>query len=356
MRRFRVGVVGCGVSSDEHLRIYSRLKNVTLASVYDIDSEKAREKARRYRVREISKDYDSMLRMELDVIDIVTPTQTHSQLALLALESGHNVLVEKPMALSSKECETMIGTASRNGRALCVMHNKRFYKSVTRMRSIVDSEGLCASRMNILHLYPNPVPGFTRPNWIMTEKSGGVLWESMVHDSYLSEYFMGKPRTIYGIADKIKEPVSDSITLILRNEEKVAVCQTEWNQREPVEILQLITKQGDRFIADLPQDTLLRRSRLYKNRTATIMRALYDDLHDPFIKWSTHLKNIAVTRSFEMALPFERTFLVLIQSFLAHLDGTLESVPVPPEEGLRAIRVLETAKRSIETGTPQSID
>lgn len=356
MRRFRVGVVGCGVSSEEHLRAYSRMKHVTLASLYDIDSEKARQVARRYRVREISNDYDSMLRTGLDVIDIVTPTQTHSQLALLALESGHNVLVEKPMALTSEECQMMTRAARKNGRALCVMHNKRFYNSVIRLRSIVDGEGLCTSRMNIFHSYPSPIPGFTRPSWIMTEKSGGVLWESMVHDAYLSEYFMGRPTTVYCIADKIMEPVFDSITLILRSKEKVTVCQTEWNQREPVEFLQLITKQGDRFVADLPQDSLIRRSRLYRNRAVTIMRALYDDLHDPFVKWSAHLRNIAVMRSFEMALPFERTFRVLIQSFFAYLDGTLGSVPVPPDEGLRAIRILETAKRSIERGAPQSVD
>ena len=355
LKELKVGLVGCGLSSDEHLRVYSRLPNVQLVAAYDTDSKRAGEKARKYLIKHIPNDYESMLRLELDLIDIVTPTQTHSQLAILALESGHNVLVEKPMAVSSKECQMMIDAARKSGRTLCVTHNKRFYAAIRAARSTVEKDGLTASRMSMTHFYPTLYPEL-RPSWILTEQSGGILWESMVHDTYLAEYCLGETESVHALANKLKQAVFDSITLILRNKDSIAVCQTEWNAKEPVEILELLTTEGDHFIVDLPHDLLLRRSRKYKDRGTTILRTIYDDFHDPYLKWSGHLRRMILGRSYEMAFPFERTFLVLIEQYLSYLNGTTAAPPVAAEEGLRSLRVLEAAKKSIMSGRSEAVN
>jgi len=131
------------------MQAYLNLSNVHLVAVYDTDFRRASEKARKYSINQIPNDYHSMLRLGLDLIDIVTPTQTHSELAILALESGHNVLVEKPMAVDSKECQKMIDAARKSGRALCVTHNKRFYSAIRAARSALKKEELAASRRRI---------------------------------------------------------------------------------------------------------------------------------------------------------------------------------------------------------------
>ncbi len=59
-----------------------------------------------------------MLDLDLDLVDIVTPTSTHAKLAELALESGRNVLVEQPMVLNSEECQLMMDAAKKSGRTL----------------------------------------------------------------------------------------------------------------------------------------------------------------------------------------------------------------------------------------------
>jgi len=75
-------------------------------------------KARRYRAKHVFTDYESMLDLDLDLVDIVTPNPSHAKLAELALEFGRNVLVEKPMVLTSEECHLMIDAAKKSGRTL----------------------------------------------------------------------------------------------------------------------------------------------------------------------------------------------------------------------------------------------
>jgi len=104
MKTISVGVVGCGGNSDFHLMVYRSMKDVRLAAVCDINHDLAREKAAKWSAGRVFEDYRSMLDLDLDLVDIITPTTSHAEIAKAALESGKNVLVEKPMALTSKEC------------------------------------------------------------------------------------------------------------------------------------------------------------------------------------------------------------------------------------------------------------
>ncbi|MFQ5907012.1 MAG: Gfo/Idh/MocA family protein, partial [bacterium] len=132
----RVGLVGCGYNSDNHLRVYSRTPGVEAVALCDINPLKVEEQARKYGVEKTFTDFESMLSVDLDVIDIVTPVHTHSQLSVTALESGFNVLVEKPMAASAEGCMEMIEAAEESDYTLGVVHNKRYFRTVQRVREI----------------------------------------------------------------------------------------------------------------------------------------------------------------------------------------------------------------------------
>lgn len=349
MRKLSVAVVGCGHNSDNHLRVYASSNEVRLAAVCDRNQGKAELKARNYGAERVFTDYESLLPLDLDLVDIVTPTPTHAPLAVRALESGHNVLVEKPMALSSNECESMIAAARRNGRTLCISHTKRFFDCVTRTKTILNLEQLEPSRMRFTHFFTVPYHGFGE-QWILKEESGGVLWDGLVHHAYLIEHFLGKTQSVFAAAKRIKLSIYDSIVLILNGRGKTGIAEFEWNVKEPLQVFELLTAQGDRFEADLAHDLLLRRSRPYRGMRWTALRSFYDDIHDPAIKWARHFQNTAEMRPFEKALPFERTFYTLILQYVSFLRGLTSVPPVRAEEGLQTIRVLEAARKSIESG------
>src|SRR6185295_5978078 len=62
----------------------------------------------------------------LDSVDICTPTASHLELSLWALERGLHVLCEKPVAISASEAETLAGAARQAGRVLMPCHQYRF--------------------------------------------------------------------------------------------------------------------------------------------------------------------------------------------------------------------------------------
>lgn len=353
LKSLRVGVVGCGENSDNHLRVYSALKGVRLAAVYDTTIARARAKAIKYAAEEVPRDYDSMLGLKLDLIDIVTPTQTHVELSKLALESGSNVLVEKPMAVTSEECQLMIEAARKNGRTLCVTHNKIFYESLRSMKATLERKGLAPVRADLISFYAN-ARAREGSSWILTEAHGGILWEIAVHDIYLSEYILGPTKRVYAVGNRVNQPQPDSITMLLQSDDAVAVCQTEWNVVQPAEKLQVVTREGDRFITDFYHDAVIRRSRVPRAGETCVMSRFYEDFHDPLANWSKHLRDLIKWRSYQMARPSQRTFFVLIQELVSYLNGENDLLPTRPEDGLKAVRVLEAAKRSIETGTTQS--
>ncbi len=353
LKKLSVGVVGCGRNSDNHLRVYAHTKGVRLASVCDKDHGKAKQKARIFGAEQTFTDYETMLKIDLDLVDIVTPSPTHAPLSIRALESGHNVLVEKPMALSSTECEAMIAAARNNGRTLCVVHNKRFFQSIMQTKSILQRNELRVSHVRFTHFFALPYPGFGEKS-ILREEFGGVLWDSLVHHIYLTEFFIGQAQSIYASANRIKHPIDDSVTLILNGDGKAGVAEFEWDVKEPLQVFELVTAQGDRFEANLPHDLLLRRSRSYKGLRYTAIRSLTDNIHDPAVNWGKHLLNMMKLKPFEKALPFERTFFTLIGQYLFFLMGDSSSPPVSAEEGYRTIRVLEAARKSIETGKAEA--
>ncbi len=136
-------------------------------------------------------DYDSVLKLDLGLVDVFTPTPTHAHLSILALEAGHNVLVENPMAVSLRECDSMVAAAKRSGRTPCVVHNKRFFNSIVRTKSVIERERLRVCRMRLTHLFTHAHPAF-RPSWILNEAVGGFFGRVWFIMSMLRSIFLGR--------------------------------------------------------------------------------------------------------------------------------------------------------------------
>ncbi len=295
-----------------------------------------------------------MLDLDLDIVDIVTPTTTHAEIAKLALESGKNVLVEKPMALTSTECQDMIDAARKSGKALCVFHGLEFLRSIRKLKAIMHEEGLTPSRLRFSYFFAQPHPGFT-PAWVFTKATGGILWEAMVHHVYLTQHLLGEVQSVYAIGNKYRQPVHDSLTLVLQCSGRPALMEYEWDVKETQRALQLMTTKGDRFDLDLSHDIILRKSRRSGGRWRTAYMSLSDDVRTPVVKWGQHLGHFLKTGSYLKGLPMEEAYFGLIGRFLSFVGGKEPSPPTTAAEGLQAVRTLEAAGKSIETGLVQPL-
>jgi predicted dehydrogenase len=131
MTRATAALIGLGGIADEHLAKLRWMRGVEVVAVCDLSMTLAGAIADRF---EVGAAYDDPRRMldekRPDAVHILTPPGPHRELALMALEAGAHVLVEKPIATGWSEYVEMRDAAAAAGRMLVENYNYRFMRAV----------------------------------------------------------------------------------------------------------------------------------------------------------------------------------------------------------------------------------
>ncbi|MGA7920250.1 MAG: Gfo/Idh/MocA family oxidoreductase [Candidatus Acidiferrales bacterium] len=134
----RVAVVGVGEFGRNHVRVWAEMDGVELAGVVDINAARASQIAKEFNTRVI-RDVEALKAEKIDAVSLAVPTKEHGAIGCRLLDSGVDVLVEKPMASSLREADGLIATALRAKRILQVGHLERFNPAITSLQRIVSS-------------------------------------------------------------------------------------------------------------------------------------------------------------------------------------------------------------------------
>ena len=128
----RIGVVGAGaIAQLTHLPVLSSMRRVSLVAICDNDRPKARALADRFDIPDVYTDIVDLLEAAgLQAIVIATPNHLHEPHVLSAIAAGVDVLVERPLSLTSKGVERIVNAAARAGRKVLVANNYRFRSDV----------------------------------------------------------------------------------------------------------------------------------------------------------------------------------------------------------------------------------
>jgi predicted dehydrogenase len=136
LEKVPVCVVGVGHLGRHHARLYAEDPDAELVAV--VDSDKARAES-------IAADYGCVPLTELSAIpdrvraaSIAVPTVHHCRIAVQLLQSGRDVLVEKPLTKDLDEADRILEAASGNGRLVMVGHTERFNPAVAALAEVVD--------------------------------------------------------------------------------------------------------------------------------------------------------------------------------------------------------------------------
>ncbi len=135
MNKIRAAVIGAGSFGRNHVRVVSQLPGVELVAIVDSDLSKAQSLGQEQgapalaSLEQLADGYP--LSERLDAAIVATPTLTHEAIASRLLESGVDVLVEKPIAESAAAGERLARLAQDRGRILQVGHLERFNPAVT---------------------------------------------------------------------------------------------------------------------------------------------------------------------------------------------------------------------------------
>jgi len=196
-----IGIIGAGTISNFHARGYLKDERAEIVAVCDVVKEKAVEKAERWGVPKWYTDSNKLLKdKDIDAVDICLPPDFHAPVAIAAAEAGKHVFVEKPMALTLKDCDEMIESAKFSNVKLMVGHNQLFFHPHNEAKQLIETEiGRPIVLVTRLH------NGLPVGGWRTDPKiSGGFLMESCVHRFYLSRYLMGEIKRVSCLIGKTR--------------------------------------------------------------------------------------------------------------------------------------------------------
>ena len=135
MSKIRTAVVGAGSFGRHHLRILSQSPGVELAGVVDSDAQRASGASAQYGCPVYASLAD--LAGKVDAAVVAVPTAAHADVGCALLESGIDVLVEKPIAADLASARRLVDTAARTGRILQVGHLERLNPAITALKRLM---------------------------------------------------------------------------------------------------------------------------------------------------------------------------------------------------------------------------
>lgn len=122
--KIKTGLVGAGAFGANHARQLSQAEDSAFQGVFDNDLDRAEDMAARYGVRAFP-TLDALI-AATDALIIATPARTHGALAGVAVAAGRHVFVEKPLAATLAEADSLVAAAARAGVVLQAGHQERF--------------------------------------------------------------------------------------------------------------------------------------------------------------------------------------------------------------------------------------
>jgi phthalate 4,5-cis-dihydrodiol dehydrogenase len=176
-----VGIVGLGGGASDMIPAFVQHPHIALTAAADIDKGQLEKFQGEFQGETYLSAEALCENPYVDVVYIATPNQFHKEHALLALEQGKHVLVEKPMTLTLDDAEAMIEAAKRQGVQLMVNVKHSFDPHIRKVREIAQSGEL--GRLRMLH-YWYFADWLYRPRTaeeLDPSLGGGVTWRQGPH-------------------------------------------------------------------------------------------------------------------------------------------------------------------------------
>ncbi len=325
MAKLNVAVIGVGSMGKNHARIFSELNDVKLVAVCDANKDCAREIAEKYNAKSYSDCREMLKKEKLDAVSICVPTKLHKDIALDAIKSKINILVEKPIATTTAEANEMIKAAEKNNVKLMVGHIEQFNPVVIELKKrIKDIGNIFQVHCQRLSLFPQRIIDV------------GVVIDLAIHEIYVLKYLLGsKVKRVYAeTAQRFHSSNEDLLVGTLRFENNIlGVISANWLTPKKVRQIKVTGEKG-MFVANYMTQELY----FYEKQFAS----KYSDYGSQF-KMGTEGEKIKIDVKSSEPLRNE------LEAFIECIKGNKEP-PVTGKDGLEALEIaqkfLESAKNN----------
>lgn len=179
--RLRVAVVGAGYWGPNLARNFRSSPDWELASICDLDVERAQRVADGVGAVPVTAELDDVLAdPTVDAVAIATPARTHHRIVLAALRAGKHVIVEKPLADSRERGAEMVQEAADRGLVLMADHTYCYTPAVLKMRELI-AEGALGEILFV---------DSVRINLGLIQPDVDVFWDLAPHDLSIMDFIL----------------------------------------------------------------------------------------------------------------------------------------------------------------------
>jgi len=328
----RVGIIGYGYWGPNVTRNFNAHPECAVVRIADGRLSRRKVAASTYKQCEIVSSAREITRArDIDIVVVATPVGTHGALAAESIRAGKHVWIEKPLASSVREARRIRDLARKTRRVVAVDHTFLFDGAVRKMKEIIDQ-----GEIGRLYYYDS-----TRVNLGLFQRDVNVLWDLAVHDLAVMDYLLNaKPRWLQAsVASHFRNSPADVgyLTLMFGGN-LIAHLNVSW--LSPVKIRSTIVGGERRMLVWNhlePEDPL----KIYDKgvaQTKAGATGAYEMLPEYRVG---NMYSPAISRR-EALQTQVQYFVECIRKGRRPFNGA--------EMGLRVVRLLEAADRSIKKG------
>jgi UDP-N-acetylglucosamine 3-dehydrogenase len=222
MRKLGVAVIGTGFWGKNHARVYKELESTELIAICDVDAERAKTIAGQFGVKAYTDSAIMMMNEEIEAVSVCTWSTSLAKEALRALRCGKHILVEKPMATSTKQAEKLVVAAEQNGLHIMVGFLMRFIPGLCHIRKAVENEKIgqlvCATAKRV-------------SQWPERIGDVGVVKDTAIHDIDVMRFIFGEdPISVYAKVGAMRHKKFEDYALIMLTfqDGKSAFIESNW--------------------------------------------------------------------------------------------------------------------------------
>ena len=333
-RRLNVGLIGLGRLGRVYARdLATRIAETRLAAVADVNAEAVAQVADELDVpRRYETPQDLIADPGVDAVVVVSPTHTHREVVVAALEHGKPTFCEKPLALSLTECRDMAAAVDRKGAFFQMGFMRRFDPGYAAGHQHVEQ-----GRIGTPVVFKSTSRDPYRPSleYANPASSGGILVDMGIHDFDLARWFMGDVATVSAIGGTLAYPelktvgdMDNVIATMVFRDGRLGVIDLTRNGFYGYDIsTELLGTEGTVRIGYLRETPILV---MTKNSVA----------HDTVPYFMER---------------FERAYTLQLQNFAQNVLNDREP-PVTVGDGIEALRVALAATAACKSGRMVAVD
>ena len=196
-----VMVIGAGSRGRTYARYAEKFpQSMKVVGVADLNPNRRKAMAKKHNIpveNQFGHFNDALSKAKLaDAVVIATPDNLHYEPCMKALELGYDVLLEKPVAPTEKECRAILKQAHKYNRIVAVCHVLRYAPYFVALKEVLAS-GAIGDIVSVQHMepiqYAHMAHSYVRGNWPLADKTTPIILAKSCHDLDIMRWLIDKP-------------------------------------------------------------------------------------------------------------------------------------------------------------------